>query len=155
MVLHRPFEPTRLIGNLAHSTDGCHFHPIKLGIESANRMWAPSMRIHPYPPETGLGCAFRREGSRKACRIPNVFDGLHAHRRHIMSFLFDINILLLYSNLHMARIGRPKKPKNERQSRLIALRLTANEYRTLEQLARKSGLSVSDCVRRALGFKGK
>lgn len=55
----------------------------------------------------------------------------------------------------MARMGRPKKPKSERQSHLIALRLTPAEHRKLEQLAKKSDLSVSDCVRRALGFKGK
>jgi predicted HicB family RNase H-like nuclease len=53
----------------------------------------------------------------------------------------------------MARTGRPKKPKSERQSHLIALRLTPAEHRKLEQAAQKSDLSVSDYVRRALGFK--
>jgi hypothetical protein len=55
----------------------------------------------------------------------------------------------------MARMGRPKKPKSERQSHLVALRLTPAEHKKLEQLSNKSGLSVSDYVRRALGFKGK
>jgi hypothetical protein len=44
-------------------------------------------------------------------------------------------------------------PKDQRQSRMVAVRFTVAEYRKLEQLAEKSGLSVSDCVRRALGFK--
>jgi predicted HicB family RNase H-like nuclease len=52
-------------------------------------------------------------------------------------------------------MGRPKKPKSERQSHLIALRLTPAEHRKLERLADKSGLSISDYVRRALRFKGK
>jgi uncharacterized protein (DUF1778 family) len=55
----------------------------------------------------------------------------------------------------MARTGRPKKPKSERQSHLIALRLTPAERKKLEKMAEKSGQSVSDYVRRALGFKGK
>jgi len=52
-------------------------------------------------------------------------------------------------------MGRPKKPKSERQSHLIALRLTPAEHKELERLADKSGFSVSGYVRRALGFKGK
>jgi predicted DNA-binding protein len=55
----------------------------------------------------------------------------------------------------MARMGRPKKPKSKRQSHLIALRLTPAEYKKLGQLAEMSGLTASDYVRRALGFKGK
>jgi len=55
----------------------------------------------------------------------------------------------------MARMGRPTKPKSERQSRLIALRLTPAEHKELEEMAEKSRQSVSDYVRRALGFKGK
>ena len=55
----------------------------------------------------------------------------------------------------MVRMGRPKKPKSERQSHLIALRLTPAEHRKLEQAAQKSEISVSDYVRRALGFTGK
>jgi hypothetical protein len=43
----------------------------------------------------------------------------------------------------------------KRQSHLIALRLTPAEHRKLEQLAGKSGLSLSEYVRRSLGFKAK
>jgi predicted HicB family RNase H-like nuclease len=52
-------------------------------------------------------------------------------------------------------MGRPKKLARERQSHLMALRITPAEHRKLEQVARKSGLSVSEFVRRALGFKTK
>jgi hypothetical protein len=55
----------------------------------------------------------------------------------------------------MVKMGRPPLPAKERQSRIIALRLTSAEQRKLERLAEKSGVSVSDYVRRALGFKGK
>lgn len=52
-------------------------------------------------------------------------------------------------------MGRPPLPAKERQSRIVALRLTRAEHQRLERLAEKSELSVSDYVRRALGFKGK
>jgi hypothetical protein len=52
-------------------------------------------------------------------------------------------------------MGRPKLKAKERQSHLIALRLTPAEHSTLEQQAEKSKLSVSDYVRRALGFNPK
>jgi predicted HicB family RNase H-like nuclease len=52
-------------------------------------------------------------------------------------------------------MGRPKMPARKRQSHLIALRLTPAERTKLERLAGKSGLSVSDYVRQALGFKTK
>ena len=55
----------------------------------------------------------------------------------------------------MARMGRPKLIAKQRQSRLIAIRLTPAEHKQLERLAKKSKLSVSDYVRRALGFKSK
>jgi hypothetical protein len=55
----------------------------------------------------------------------------------------------------MARMGRPKLKAKERQSHLIALRLTPAEHAKLEQHAEKSKLSVSAYVRRALGFKEK
>jgi hypothetical protein len=55
----------------------------------------------------------------------------------------------------MAKMGRPPLPAKERQSRIIALRLTRAERQQLERLAEKSGISVSGYVRRALGFKEK
>jgi len=61
---------------------------------------------------------------------------------------------VLYNN-SMARMGRPKKLAKERQSHLIALRLTPAEYKKLKQQAKQSELSVSAYVRRALRFKEK
>jgi predicted HicB family RNase H-like nuclease len=55
----------------------------------------------------------------------------------------------------MARMGRPKKPKSERQSHPITLRLTPAEHKKLEQFAENSGFSLSDYVRRALKFNKK
>jgi predicted HicB family RNase H-like nuclease len=55
----------------------------------------------------------------------------------------------------MARMGRPKLLAKERQSNLVALRLTPAEHKKLERLAEKSDLSVSAYVRRALGFEPK
>jgi hypothetical protein len=46
-------------------------------------------------------------------------------------------------------------PAKERSSRLIALRLTSAEYKSLEQAAEKAKLSVSDYVRAKLGLRGE
>jgi uncharacterized protein (DUF1778 family) len=54
----------------------------------------------------------------------------------------------------MAKMGRPKLPAKERQSRQIALRLTQAEYKALEQAASKAGMSVSDYVRHKLELRG-
>jgi hypothetical protein len=43
-------------------------------------------------------------------------------------------------------------PKDQRQSRMVAVRFTVAEYRKLERLAESRGSSVSDCIRRSLGF---
>ena len=45
------------------------------------------------------------------------------------------------------RMGRPPKPKAERKSKRIELRLSAAEYRRLEQKAKAKGLSVSEFLR--------
>jgi predicted HicB family RNase H-like nuclease len=55
----------------------------------------------------------------------------------------------------MARLGRPKLLAKERQSRLIAIRLTPAEHKQLERFARKAKISVSAYVRGALGLKTK
>jgi predicted DNA-binding protein len=52
-------------------------------------------------------------------------------------------------------MGRPKLLAKKRQSQLIAIRLTPAEHKRLEQLSKKSKVSVSAYVRRALGFKPK
>jgi hypothetical protein len=51
--------------------------------------------------------------------------------------------------------GRPPKPVRDRQSHLIALRLKPAEFKTLEQAARKAGLTVSEYVRQTLGLRNK
>ena len=69
----------------------------------------------------------------------------------ICAILLDTYETLCYT--FNMRMGRPRMLAKERQSHLIALRLTPAEHRKLEQLARKSGLSLSEFVRQALGFK--
>jgi len=44
-------------------------------------------------------------------------------------------------------MGRPPKPKAERKSKRIELRLSDAEYRKLEQKAKAKGLSVSEFLR--------
>jgi len=54
----------------------------------------------------------------------------------------------------MAKMGRPSIPAKDRSSRVIALRLTSAEEKTLQKLANKSGLSVSDYIRTKLKLRG-
>jgi len=55
----------------------------------------------------------------------------------------------------MVKTGRPKLPAKERQSHLIAIRLTPAEYRELERAARAAELTVSGYVRRKLDLRGE
>jgi hypothetical protein len=52
----------------------------------------------------------------------------------------------------MAKKGRPKKAAKERQSKQIAIRVTAAEYRELKHAAGKG--KVSDYIRQKLGLRG-
>jgi len=54
----------------------------------------------------------------------------------------------------MAKMGRPTIPAKERSSRVIALRLTPAEEKTLQQLAKQSGLTVGDYIRTKLKLRG-
>jgi uncharacterized protein (DUF1778 family) len=54
----------------------------------------------------------------------------------------------------MAKMGRPKLPVKERQSRQIALRITQAEYKALEQAAAKADLSLSNYLRHKLEIRG-
>jgi hypothetical protein len=45
------------------------------------------------------------------------------------------------------RMGRPPKPKSERKSRMVRLRMSDAEYRKLEQKAKAKGQSVSEFLR--------
>ncbi len=45
------------------------------------------------------------------------------------------------------RMGRPPKPKMERRSKRVELRMSSAEYRKLEQKAKAKGLSVSEFLR--------
>ena len=54
----------------------------------------------------------------------------------------------------MVKMGRPPKLARERQSRMIALRLTPAEYRELEQAAAKAEVSMSEYIRDKLGIRG-
>jgi hypothetical protein len=47
-----------------------------------------------------------------------------------------------------SRMGRPPKPKAERKSKLIQLRISRAEHKRLEELAKAEGLSVSEFLRR-------
>jgi hypothetical protein len=55
----------------------------------------------------------------------------------------------------MAKMGRPKLPKKERQGRQIALRLTQVEYEALMRAADKADLSLSEYIRRKLEIRGE
>jgi hypothetical protein len=46
------------------------------------------------------------------------------------------------------RMGRPPKPKTQRKSRLVQLRMSKAEYREIEEKAKAAGLSVSEFLRR-------
>jgi hypothetical protein len=45
------------------------------------------------------------------------------------------------------RTGRPPKPKSERRSRTVRLRVSGAEYRELAEKAKQAGLSVSEFLR--------
>ena len=53
----------------------------------------------------------------------------------------------------MPKIGRPLAVQGERQERLVALRLTTNEYDALQRSAERAGLSVSDYIRQILELR--
>jgi len=61
---------------------------------------------------------------------------------------------LLSDNKYMAKMGRPPKPAEQKQTRQLALRLTATEYAKLERAAKKAKLTISDYVRDELGLRG-
>jgi predicted HicB family RNase H-like nuclease len=44
-------------------------------------------------------------------------------------------------------MGRPPKAKAERRSRLVQLRLSADEHRKLKEKAKEKGLSLSEFLR--------
>ena len=54
-----------------------------------------------------------------------------------------------------AKMGRPPKPKAEKQSARIAVNVTPAEYRSIEQDAKAAGLSLSayllECWKKARG----
>jgi hypothetical protein len=52
----------------------------------------------------------------------------------------------------MSRIGRPKIAASKRQSRVIAVRVTPDEYRKLDEAAGK--LKIGDYIRQKLGLRG-
>jgi len=54
----------------------------------------------------------------------------------------------------MVKMGRPLAI-GKAQSKLIALRLTTAEFRSLERAAKSADLSVSEYIRQKLGFRSK
>ncbi len=46
--------------------------------------------------------------------------------------------------------GRPKKPKSEQKSVLLSVRVTSEEYRDFEKLAKADNMAVSQWVRKKL-----
>jgi hypothetical protein len=53
----------------------------------------------------------------------------------------------------MVKMGRPVMKAKDRSSRLVALRLTPAEYKTLEQAAGRSKLTISNYLRFKLGLR--
>lgn len=52
------------------------------------------------------------------------------------------------------RMGRPPKPKTQKKSKLVQLRVSSAEHRTLKEKADAAGLSVSEFLRQqAKGLK--
>lgn len=49
------------------------------------------------------------------------------------------------------RKGRPPKPKSERKSKMVRLRISGAEYRKIAAKARAAGLTVSEFLRRQAG----
>lgn len=45
------------------------------------------------------------------------------------------------------RMGRPPKPKTQRKSRLVQVRMSHEEYRKITEKAERAGLSVSEFLR--------
>lgn len=68
-----------------------------------------------------------------------------------------IGLDLCYTNVYnsnMVKMGRPLAV-GKIQSKLIALRLTAAEFRALEHAAKSAGASVSEYIRQKLGFRSR
>jgi hypothetical protein len=71
------------------------------------------------------------------------------------SVLIDLDTFM--SNCYtisMPKMGRPKMLARERQSDLIALRLTPAERRELEEAARSAKVTISKFIRLKLGLRG-
>jgi len=47
-------------------------------------------------------------------------------------------------------MGRPPKPKAERKTKTVRLRMSAAEHRRLEELAKAEGLTASEFLRRKM-----
>jgi len=75
------------------------------------------------------------------------------HYRPSLTFCLTRTQLCVIHKDAMARTGRPPIPAPERQSRLIALRLTKEEYKTLERAAAKAKLTVSEYIRQSMGLR--
>jgi predicted DNA-binding protein len=50
----------------------------------------------------------------------------------------------------MTRTGRPAKPAKDRQSEVIAVRLTSAEYKELKRVSKATKLNESDVLRRCI-----
>jgi len=49
-------------------------------------------------------------------------------------------------------MGRPTKLARDRQSEIVAVRLTPAERKEFERASKKAGLSISNYIRKQLGF---
>ena len=47
----------------------------------------------------------------------------------------------------MPRVGRPPKPEHERRSKMLPIRLTADEIAEFESAAQRMGITVADILR--------
>ncbi|PYX28052.1 MAG: hypothetical protein DMG77_17075 [Acidobacteria bacterium] len=71
-----------------------------------------------------------------------------------LQFLLDNPSFRIYLKSHsvlvseqLTRTGRPKKPEHLRRSKLVLVKLTLQEHRTLRELSEAAGKTVSDLMR--------
>ena len=50
------------------------------------------------------------------------------------------------------KVGRPKKDPEDLKSYRLAVRFTDEEYELLKRKAEEYGITVSDCIREAIGL---
>jgi hypothetical protein len=57
---------------------------------------------------------------------------------------------LCYALIVKKRMGRPRLPKDLAKGRLLSVRFTGEEFKTLEKEAERQGVSLSELTRKTL-----